>query len=109
FIPLPPGRGPQPDERKVASSTAEISDQHQLIVVKILFVLVRGGHRFEFEADLFKARLFSGQLETIESEIVVVSILGSRKMDWPSDPRFSAELSQILLRRLSQLSEDDGD
>src|SRR4030095_13960216 len=109
LIPLQPSRGPQPDERKVAGSSAEIPDQRQLIVVQALFVLVRRGYRFEFEADLFKSRLFSGQFETAESEIVVVPILCSHKMDWPSNHHFSAELSQILLRSLYQLSEDNGD
>src|SRR5262245_34885930 len=30
-------------------------------------------------------------------------------MDWPSNHHFSTELSQILLRSLYQLSEDNGD
>ena len=72
-------------QREVACSTSEVSDQNQLIVVQLGFILICGRDRFEFECNFGKAGQIGRRSEPVECQSLVPFVFSSGKADRPAD------------------------
>src|SRR5712691_3750382 len=97
------------DEGEITGPAAEIRDQDQLVMIKLLLILVRRGDRFQLELDVREAALLDCRPQTTQGKVVSGAICRAREMCRSSYHHARAELATLGFCRGFECTDDQRD